>query len=140
MTIISFWVGVVAIFVGAAGIWRAEQLFDELNENVKELIANLKDNMLKQAETVFASYSSFSRSLQFVDLKAEHLPPDGAFALLTVFYLQRSLYAKTTDQEYAELRTRTRKNIEDAAAGYVKMLVKSGLATMKPGFELPPDE
>lgn len=140
MTVISFAVGIVAILIGAVGIWRAERLFKELNENVKKLVANLKDNMLKQTETVFASYASFSRSLQFVDLKPEHLPADGAFALLTVFYLQRSLHPTSTDQEYAELRALTRKNVEDAAAGYVKMLVKSGLATMKPGFELPPDE
>jgi hypothetical protein len=136
MTVVSFWISILAILVGAVGIWRAERLFDELNGNVKELITSLKNNMLKEAETVFASYASFVRSLQAVDLKPHELPQDGAFALLTVFRIQQLLNRDFSSEQIAELRKQTRTSVEKAAHSYVEMLTKSGLATMKPNVRL----
>ena len=135
MTVISFWLSLVAIVIGIGGILRAESLFKKLDKELELLVLNLKSNMLKETETVFASYASFSRSLQGVDLNPHELPQDAAFALLTVFRIQQLLHTDYTPEQFAELRKQTRNNVEKTAKSYAQMLTKSGLATMKPGVE-----
>src|SRR5262245_1357771 len=81
--------GVAAIVLGVGGIWRAEHLFKKLNDRAE----TMTEDFLRNAITIVASYSSFSRALQGVELLPDALPKDGAFALLTVYHLQSVLHS-----------------------------------------------
>jgi hypothetical protein len=125
---------VIAIVVGVGGIWRSEQLFRTLDNNLTRLIEDLKKNALQEATTVAGSYAAFTRALQFVELDAMELQKDAAFALLTQFRLQQLLHPEYTPAQHAELRKLDRANLGKAARGYVEMLLKSGMGKQKHEF------
>jgi hypothetical protein len=126
----------VAIVLGAAGIWRAEFLFERLNKRADKMT----EEFLRSATTIVVSYASFTRALLGVELLPTELSKDGAFALLTSFYLQQTLHRdKFTPGQLSELRKLTREQVEKGARDYAEMLVKGGLGKMKDGLEFNPD-
>lgn len=127
---------VIAIVVGVGGILRAEHLFKRLDANLTDLISNFKRDALRETTSVTASFAAFAHALQFVELKKLELQKDAAFALFTQFHLQRLLHPDMSDEDFARLRKTDRDNVDKGARDYIEMLVKSGMATVKPGFRL----
>ena len=134
-------VGIVAIMFGAAGIWRAEYLFRQLDKNLNHLIEEMKKDALQHATTVAASYAAFTRALQAIELDPKQLPKDGAFALLTSFYFQNKLNPGMAPEDLTRLHKNTRQTVEKIAREHVNLLLMSGMGKMKDGIRLtdPPD-
>ena len=126
----------IAIVLGVVGIWRAEHLFSKLNTKLQGLVSNMRDHLVEEMRTVTISYAAFVRALQAVDLDPMELPKDGAFALLTSFHLTKLQFPALKPDEFAELRKRTRRTVDDEAREYVDLLIKSGIARAKDGVEL----
>lgn len=118
----------IAIVLGVVGIWRAEHLFKKLDNSLKHLIEDMKRNILREAVTVTTSYAAFTRALQVVELDPRELPKDAAFALLTAFRFQQLLNPAFKPEEFFALQKQTRNDIDQAAHGYIDMLIKSGLS------------
>lgn len=136
LSIISTALSVFAIILGVAGIWRAEYLFKKLNRALEHLVDTVRKDALRETITIAASYAAFTRSLQAVELDPMQLPQDGAFALLTAFHLQKLRNPQFTPEEFATLRSDTRRNVEKTARTYADLLVGSGLGKLKKGIEL----
>jgi hypothetical protein len=131
LSIVSTVLSVLAIFLGLFGIWRAELLFQKLDQNLEHLIEGMKRNMLQESSNVTASYAAFARALQAVELDPNELPRDGAFALLTTFNFLSLLNPGITPERFSELRKDTRRSVEESALDYVEMIVKSGMGNLR---------
>jgi hypothetical protein len=125
-----FW-AIFAIVLGLAGIARSDYLFHKLYKRAERA----RRDVLKEMETVLLSYAAFSRAMQFLDLAPQELSQDGAFALLTSFYVQQQLHHGSAFAELAQIRKNTRNQMEKSAREYGEMLIKSGLATLKAGCD-----
>jgi len=136
LSIIALPVAIAAIIVGVRGIREARDLFKKLETTLNQLVTDIKENALRETLTVATSYAAFTRALQAVELDPMELPKDGAFALLTSFHFQKLLNPSYTPEQSSELQKLTRKSVDVTAHGYVEMLLKSGLGTMKDGIEL----
>ena len=125
----------VAIVLGVIGFWRSEQPFSELNKRAD----TMTEEFLRMVMTITVSYASFTKALTGVELDSIELPENGAFALLTSFYLKQQLHAERfTQEKLAELRNDTRHQVEIGAREYAEMLIKSGLGRLRDGVEFNP--
>jgi hypothetical protein len=122
---------VAAIVVGLGALLRVEWLFERLYKREKYI----KQIILEESVTILQSYTAFSRAMQAVEINPLDLPKDSAFAMFTVFYLQKRLYPSASPEAMAALQKRTRNEAEIAARGYAQMLIASGQGKLREGFE-----
>jgi hypothetical protein len=121
---------IAAIVIGLGALIRVEYLF-EILYRLEQYIKNV---ILNEFITTLHSYSAFARAIQFVEMNPMDLTKDSAFALFTVFELQKRRYPDGRSEEMNALRKKTRDEVETAARGYAEMLVKSGQGKLKDGF------
>jgi hypothetical protein len=126
----------LAIVVGVGGILRAEWLFEKLYKREKDI----REALLREANTVLLSYASFSRALQGLELDPMEMTKDGAFAALTSYHFQQLLHGSSyTPQQLVELRKLTREQIEKQARVYAEQFIAAGIGKLKDGVVLNPE-
>jgi len=81
--------------------------------------------------------SAFYRACQYIEFHPGELDRESAALLFATFRVQQLLAPKATKEELSERQKATRKDVDDAARGYMELLISSGIGSLKDGYTLP---
>jgi hypothetical protein len=121
----------IAIVIAVIAIRDVRHLFRTTEERARTAI-------LHELNNYGASMSAFYRACQAIDFQPGELDRESAALLFATFRVQQLLAPNATRQELSELQKATRKNVDDAALGYVELLISSGIGRLKNGYTLQP--
>jgi len=116
------WLAIAASVVAVVALIRVEWLFEKLYKREKYI----KQFILEEFTTILQSYTAFSRAMQAVEMNPLDLPKDAAFAMNTIFHIQRHLYPGASPAKMDALRKKTRNEAENKAQEYAEMLIALG--------------
>ena len=126
----------IAIAIATYAILDVRKLFKELERRDKNTETRIRQELL----THFASHATFAFAAQFIDFTEGQPGTEASIAMLQTFHTQKLLAPNATPEELATLRKTTREQISKEAVEYARLIVGSGLGTMKPNWDLPPKQ
>lgn len=126
-------ISLIAILIAAYAILDVRKLFKELQRRDKSTETQIRQQML----THFASRATFAFAAQFINFTEGQMGSEASIALLQAFHMQQLLAPDATKEQHAALRQQTREQINREAVDYARLIIATGLGTLKPGWDLP---
>jgi hypothetical protein len=120
----------IAIVIAVIAIRDVRNLFRTTEERARTAI-------LRELNNYGASMSAFYRACQYIQFHPGELDRESAALLFATFRVQQLLAPKATKEELSERQKATRKDVDDAARGYMELLISSGIGRLKDGCTLP---
>jgi hypothetical protein len=120
----------IAIVIAAIAILDVRHLFRTTQERARTAI-------LRELNNYGASMSAFYRACQYIEFHPGELDRESAALLFATFRVQQLLAPKATKEELSGRQKATRKDVDDAARGYMELLISSGIGRLKGGYTIP---
>ena len=126
----------IAIVIAAIAMIDVRRLFHELEERDRNTEQKVRLAVLKELLTHCASIATFFRAAQFIDFYEDQPDRETAIAMLMSFRVQQLIAPDAKPEELADLRKKTRDQMENSAREYAQMIVKNGLGKLKERWDL----
>jgi hypothetical protein len=120
----------IAIVIAVVAMLDVRHLFRTTEERARTAI-------LRELNNYGASMSAFYRACQYIDFHPGELDRESAALLFATFRIQQLLAPNANKEDLSARQKATRRDVDDAARGYMEMLVSSGIGRLKAGYTLP---